>query len=40
VVGVVQVVTPDGFWLAARNSDVGSGDTGFYWIALGLPSRV
>jgi hypothetical protein len=39
VVGVVQDVTPDGFRLAARNSDVGSGDTGFYWIALGSPPR-
>src|SRR5271165_2654996 len=37
VVGVVQVVTPHGFRLAGRNSDLGSGETGFYWVALSLP---
>src|SRR5271165_1421232 len=37
VVGVVQAVSPHGFRLAARNSDLGSGETGFYWVALSLP---
>jgi hypothetical protein len=37
VAGVVQAVTAHGFRLAARNSDLGSGETGFYWVALSLP---
>ena len=35
VVGIAQYVTPNGFRLAARNSDCGSGLTGFYWVAIG-----
>lgn len=37
VVGVAQAVTPLGFRLAARNSDIGNGHTGFNWVAIGLP---
>ncbi len=35
VLGVVQALTPNGFRLAARSSDIGSGHAGFYWIAIG-----
>jgi hypothetical protein len=37
VLGVVQNVTRQSFRLAARNSDFGSGRTGFYWIAISAP---
>jgi hypothetical protein len=35
VLGMVQALTPNGFRLAGRNSDIGSGHAGFYWIAIG-----
>jgi hypothetical protein len=35
VVGIAQYVTPNGFRLAARNSDCTEGLTGFDWIAVG-----
>lgn len=35
VVGIAQYVTPNGFRLAARNSDCAGGLTGFYWVAIG-----
>lgn len=35
VVGIARTVTPNGFTLAARNSDNSAGWAGFRWIALG-----
>jgi hypothetical protein len=38
VLSMVQAVTAHGFRLAGRNSDIGSGHTGFYWVAIGDPA--
>jgi hypothetical protein len=38
VIGVAQAVTPHGFRLAARNSDLAPGLVRFHWIAIGAPA--
>ena len=35
VVGIASKVTPNGFSIMARNSDCGTGQAGFYWVAIG-----
>ena len=35
VLGMVQALTTRGFRIAARNSDIGRGLAGFFWIAIG-----
>ena len=35
VLGMVQALTTGGFRIAARNSDIGRGLAGFFWIAIG-----